>query len=248
MARLLMTGLVFSAAIALQACQNETPPETETPVTAEETPVEPPTPDDGKIALETADSLEQYQELVRNREGQLCNWSRKNGQPVPVFYRQQYLDAYFKDLNDLSQTDETEAQARFEALTAEFEDCLRLQIPPSIQDTAPFEAPDFSTLALFDVTGRYEGMPENMFRLVERYAHPIRFVCPIQTESGSRVLVAYDTSIETLWSDDVKGTLEEQIGALFPDMGLSTAPWSLTETSEDEMMACIAAFTAATAE
>lgn len=248
MARILMTGLVLSAALAVQACQNETPPETGSPAPSIDTAASEPDfkPDEGKIALETADSLEDYQEAVRGRAGTLCTWSRKNGQPVPVFSRQLYVDAFFTELNALAETDEEAVREKFAELSAEFDDCLRLQIPPSADDT-DYTEPDFSDSLFFEITSRYSGMPENMFRLVDEFAHPITFVCPQQTETGSKALIAYDGQIETLWSDAVQSNLETHIDGMFPDMGVSTKPWSLDESSEDDLQACITAFTAATA-
>lgn len=244
MIRSFLTVCLASTALSVAACNKEDSPE---PV-IEETPVEAPlpTPDPGKIAMETADSLEAYQKASRNGEARVCTWTEKDGKPVPQFYRNATIQKFFEDLQAVAAEDEAAADAKMAELDAEFSDCVILSIPRA-DDTGSPETIDLDSAQLFQIDGRYEGMAENMFRLVDRYAHPITYVCPVKVDKGSRVLIAYKTDVQTAWSGDIEAALNTHLDEMFPDNGSTVPSWTVGTTTAEEITACRDAYLALTA-
>lgn len=245
MIRSFLTVCLATTALAVTACTKEEAPE----LIIEETPVEAPlpTPDPGKIAMETADSLEAYQTAAREGQARACTWVEKDGKPVPQFYRNATIQKFFEDLQAVAAEDEAAADAKIAELDAEFSDCVTLSIPRA-EDTGAPQAIDLNATQIFQIDGRYEGMAENMFRLVDRYAHPITYVCPVQVDKGSRVLIAYKTDILTSWSGNVEGALSTHLDNMFPDNGSSVPSWTLDSATADEITACRDAYLALTAK
>lgn len=236
MIRSFLTITLLSSVFALSSCQPEKTAEPEIEETAPSEPVVH-APDPGKLAMETADSLEAYQAAVRDGGVRACTWTEKDGALVPLFYRNATIEAFFDDLTKLAAEDESAADARLNLLDAEFDDCVVLTIPRT-DETGTVEPIDLNGKSIFAIDGRYEGMAENMFRLADSYAHPITYVCPVQVDKGSRALIAYDSTLKTLWSDDIDAALSEHLDKMFPDMGLTEKPFSIASATADELTAC----------
>lgn len=236
---------LFVAAFALAACNEAPAPEIEAP--AEEPAPVVHTPDPGKIALETAPDFDAYQQAVRDSEARMCTWTEKNGKPVPIFYRATTLQAFFEDLETLAAEDESAVEARLDEINSEFDTCVELKVPRMDQG-APVPAPDFSDQLILRLNSRYVGMAENAFRLADRFAHPISYVCPVQTETGSGVFIAYDKTLKTLWSDDITASISSHLDDIFPDTGSPDRVWSIAPATSQDMLDCRDAFLAMSQE
>mgnify|MGYP001413080375 CR=1 FL=1 len=205
------TPILFVIPLAgalLSACQQEQPAsEAPAPETVE-TPAASPQPDPGMLVLETAESLDAYRRIMRRNAAAFCTWRTVDGDPRPVFYREESVIQILESFSSNPDMPSEEDLELYNSLIAEVDPCVRVRLPSPANAEDPPPAPDLEGQRYFRIDSLYDGMPLNMFTLVERYAHPITFVCPLETTNGSSVIIAYDDSLTTTWSDDIPGAFD----------------------------------------